>query len=450
MACERPLAPSLPTRPPRLAASPGKQASFAGRPFVGFPPFHLLLILTLSTLVNLAGGDFTYPDFESTEALTFNGAAATSSCDMGERASYQPRHGSNDASVERLLDGQEEGTTLIKTAKVRTATASAKEKEKDRTQLAGIGHRDDYEPHPTLGCKVRLRLTPSEPRKEASVWHDRPVSVLRGFTSEFAFQITDPSRTCQEVKDRTFSTAHHTSCVVHGGDGFAFVIHDHDNRTKTIGRGGEDVGYGGIGRSLAVEFDTWYNPDIGDLFEDHVSIQAAGERPERNALTWKPGTTNKPTDNSPGATARINIAKPTPLADGKVHVARVAYWPFVNYALAPYFTATSELTKFILDNDEGRRVGTLAVYVDDLTKPLLAMPINLSVVMKLKEGLAYAGFTSSTGNAWQKHDILSWNLCEDPEVCGFKLSNDLFDYHEQSKKYQYKYDMPFGSAGGGR
>ena len=50
-----------------------------------------------------------------------------------------------------------------------------------------------------------------------------------------------------------------------------------------------------------------------------------------------------------------------------------------------------------------------------------------------------AGFTSSTGGAWQKHDILSWFVCEDPEVCGFRLDDRLFDYHSESKSYTYKF-----------
>ena len=67
------------------------------------------------------------------------------------------------------------------------------------------------------------------------------------------------------------------------------------------------------------------------------------------------------------------------------------YWPFINYDVFPYFTASTQLEQFIIDNDEGRRVGTLAVYVDDLSKPVMAIPINLSIVLELREGTAFAG-----------------------------------------------------------
>ena len=60
------------------------------------------------------------------------------------------------------------------------------------------------------------------------------------------------------------------SCMVHGADGFAFVLHGDSNATATLGAGGEGMGYAGIRNAIAVEFDTWYNPDAGDLFTDHV------------------------------------------------------------------------------------------------------------------------------------------------------------------------------------
>ena len=58
--------------------------------------------------------------------------------------------------------------------------------------------------------------------------------------------------------------------MVHGGDGFAFVLHGDKNETRTLGRGGEELGYGGVANTIAFEFDTWNNPRQFDLFEDHV------------------------------------------------------------------------------------------------------------------------------------------------------------------------------------
>jgi hypothetical protein len=58
--------------------------------------------------------------------------------------------------------------------------------------------------------------------------------------------------------------------MVHGGDGFAFVLHLDPNTTSTVGQRGEGLGYAGIRNTLAVEFDTWHNPTQGDHFSDHV------------------------------------------------------------------------------------------------------------------------------------------------------------------------------------
>jgi hypothetical protein len=116
--------------------------------------------------------------------------------------------------------------------------------------------------------------------------------------------MTDLTRSCATVRDRSFSTMHHKvwrarvraasrvvvprahthtcaraarqSCMVHGADGFAFVLHGDSNETRTLGEGGEGMGYAGIRNAIAVEFDTWYNPDAGDLFVDHVRWVGCG------------------------------------------------------------------------------------------------------------------------------------------------------------------------------
>lgn len=82
--------------------------------------------------------------------------------------------------------------------------------------------------------------------------------------------MSDHSRSCTNVKDRNFNTLHHQSCMVHGADGFAFVLHSDPGGFTVVGNGGKHMGYGGLRKSIAVEFDTWYNPEVGDLFTDHV------------------------------------------------------------------------------------------------------------------------------------------------------------------------------------
>ncbi|CAK4718972.1 unnamed protein product [Aphanomyces euteiches] len=59
-----------------------------------------------------------------------------------------------------------------------------------------------------------------------------------------------------------------------GGDGFAFVVQNVGQ--EAIGEGGFHLGYGGIPNSLSVEFDTTYNPEMLDLYENHISVHTRG------------------------------------------------------------------------------------------------------------------------------------------------------------------------------
>ena len=32
------------------------------------------------------------------------------------------------------------------------------------------------------------------------------------------------------------------------------------------------MGYGGIDNSLAIEFDTWFNAEQGDIYQNHLAV----------------------------------------------------------------------------------------------------------------------------------------------------------------------------------
>lgn len=101
------------------------------------------------------------------------------------------------------------------------------------------------------------------------------------------------------------------------------------------------------------------------------------------------------------------------------------------------FSATPNLVPFMKDNDENRRLGTLLVFIDDGVSsddPILAVPINLSVLLSLPQDQAYVGFTAATGLKWEKHDILSWIWCDQvpcskQEAEGFESSS--FNYAQK-------------------
>src|ERR671914_1569670 len=199
----------------------------------------------------------------------------------------------------------------------------------------------------------RLRLTADQEGQTGAAWLPSKQSVQGGFEATFQWQI---SRTGQ----------------AEGADGFAFVVHNASvlfPRGLALGDGGDGIGYSGIPNSLAVEFDTLQNPpeefggQLGDPNNNHISVQSRGTLPNSADPTF-----------SLGSTTTIPL-----LADGNVHRAKVAYVP-----------------------------GTLTIFLDDLTKPALTVPVDLGTTLSLDNGQAWIGFTAATGGRSQVHDILSF------------------------------------------
>ena len=99
----------------------------------------------------------------------------------------------------------------------------------------------------------RFVLTPSERSQRGAIWYKKPIDLTKDY--EFHFKMYLGDRTC-------------------GADGLAFVLQA--NGTDVLGGGGGNIGYGGISKSLAVEFDTWQNGDIGDPNGNHIGFNING------------------------------------------------------------------------------------------------------------------------------------------------------------------------------
>jgi hypothetical protein len=77
--------------------------------------------------------------------------------------------------------------------------------------------------------------------------------------------------------------------------------------------------------------------------------------------------------------------------------------------------ANKNLIPYLKDNGKGRSIGTLAVLVHQgivEDRPLLALPVNLSLLLDMPNSLAYVGFTASMGWQWQRHKIEHWEWCD--------------------------------------
>ena len=205
----------------------------------------------------------------------------------------------------------------------------------------------------------RLGLTVIEPLQTGAAWLPTKQQVQDGFEAQFQWQITRISQ--------------------RGTDGFAFVIHNAPLSFPgiAVGEGRPGLGYQGIPNSLAVEFDTAQNSAVdfgvgtlGDPNDNHISVQTRGAEPN-----------NANTDFSLGYTTQGTQTIPL-FADGSVHTTKVVYKP----------------------GDQGN-LGNIAIYLDNMERPILNAHVNLAELLSLDEGKAWVGLTAATGGRVQAHDI---------------------------------------------
>ena len=206
----------------------------------------------------------------------------------------------------------------------------------------------------------RLGLTVNERLHTGAAWLPDKQQVQDGFEATFDWQINRAN-------------------PLRGAEGFAFVIHNADDQPFPhilIGEGRPGLGYQGIPNSLAVEFDTVQTPSadfgagtLGDPNDNHISVQ-----------TWGMEPNNANTDFSLGFTTQGEPAIPL-FADGSRHTTKLVYKP-----------------------------GNLAIFLDDMTKPLMNASVDLGTTLRLDEGKAWVGFTAATGRRFQAHDIYSFSF----------------------------------------
>ena len=247
--------------------------------------------------------------------------------------------------------------------------------------LQGIGECFDGK----TGCVNAIRLTSMVKNSSGAVWYNTMQRVDLGFETTFCFSIDrEQEQHCQTP------VVQKKNCMFRGGDGFALVIHD-NGYYSSLGTNGGDLGYGGIDNSIALEFDTWYNAFLGDIYQNHVAIHTMGK-----AM------------NSPFSHSRVSSTSNIPvLADKNRHCVKVRYQPWIdNEALVDKsFSASPYAAQFLRTGS-----GLLQVWIDDFTRPVLTAPLNINSTLALDGGLAWIGFTASTGTASQNHFIYSWSF----------------------------------------
>ena len=198
---------------------------------------------------------------------------------------------------------------------------------------------------PGLGGITALWLTPPTYLTAGSAWYNNPVNVEQGFVTEFRFAVRGSA------------------------DGFAFVIQNIG--LAALGGDGGDMGYAKLANSLAVEFDTWWNPEF-DPNNNHIAVQSCG-------------TASNTADHRMGCTLGIQTDLPMRIADGRRH------WVVITY-----------------DPSGGGATGLLTIAVDK--KTVLTSMLNLGTLLNLTGGDAWVGFSGGTGGATETSEILSWSF----------------------------------------
>lgn len=106
------------------------------------------------------------------------------------------------------------------------------------------------------------QLTDAVANEVSSIWYEELMDLTLPF--ELQFKMNFGSYSNQNPGPNNNS----------GADGMMFVL---QNQSSTaLGGSGQGMGYGSMTPSLGIEFDTYYNGDLGDIYPDHIGIHING------------------------------------------------------------------------------------------------------------------------------------------------------------------------------
>ncbi|GMK46790.1 hypothetical protein PghCCS26_39190 [Paenibacillus glycanilyticus] len=149
----------------------------------------------------------------------------------------------------------------------------------------------------------------------------------------------------------------------------AFVI---QNLSSNAGTPGGGMGYYGIKPSFAVKFDTYRNPEMGDPSDNYVGIDTTGTL-----------------QNVSGSYTNLSTQFPSL---GIMKAGTNAYHVWIDY------DGSAKNVKVYMNTANNRSTAIKVLDVDS---------IDLSTIFQ-NESAVYAGFTASTGGAWENQDLLNW------------------------------------------
>lgn len=190
------------------------------------------------------------------------------------------------------------------------------------------------------GARNVLRVTNANFSQAGSVFSTTPIT----FSSNYSFS--------------TRFTFNFNTQGYGGADGLVFVIQPQANN---VGGAGGGIGYAGIGNSLGIEFDNWFNTGV-DIDANHVGVNLNGNIASVSSIT-----------------------SPFALDSGQ------------------------DLTAWIDYNGVTQQLEVR--FGDSNSRPLAALlNYNVDLAAVVGNPNAFVGFTSGTGAAFANHDIVNWEF----------------------------------------
>jgi hypothetical protein len=189
-----------------------------------------------------------------------------------------------------------------------------------------------------------LRLTPAQATQRGSVFYDQAfaLSGSTSFQTKFQFKASGGQGT-------------------NGADGFTLMLQNSNSGKTALGASGGSLGYGGIDRSVAIEFDSYDNGD-SDIDNNHISVLKNGST--SNAIASKHAAFD--------------------LNSGAVLTA------WVDYA-----AGSKQLSVFLSNNGTKPGAATVSTNID------LAGTIGSQF---------FVGFSGGTGGLFNTQEILNWQF----------------------------------------
>lgn len=187
-----------------------------------------------------------------------------------------------------------------------------------------------------------LQLTETSTGQIGDGFYSTPVTMPddRSFNAYFAFRMSEPH--CTETSQT-------------GGDGLTFTLKPDLSKQGSPGNG---IGYFGIADSIAVEFDTFSNPEHNDPAKHHIGINIGGTAP---------------------SVAQVEV--PYTFNDGRIHHAWIDY------------DGKNDVMEVRVALTNSRPLAPLLSHKIDLEKQLAAGQ--------------HVGFTAATGSCYSNHYVNS-------------------------------------------